>query len=98
METYTLKVTLELEEDGRWSAWLASYPACGAWGDTKQEALEALTDMATVFLEVMEDAGEPVRPDGVENGSSSEQRAADAAGHVSGVSVYGESISIPVQA
>lgn len=98
MDTYNLKVTLELEEDGRWSAWLASYPACGAWGDTRQEALEALTEMAVVFLEVMEEAGEPVYPDSVEQGNSLDQKAVDAAGCVSEVSVYSESISIPVHA
>ena len=65
MKTYNFQVKLEPEEDGRWSAWLASYPACGAWGDTKDEALEALRDMTVLFLEVMEEAGEVVCPDTV---------------------------------
>ena len=60
MKTYNFQVKLEPEEDGRWSAWLASYPACGAWGDTKDEALEALREMTVLFLEVMEEAGEVV--------------------------------------
>ena len=66
MRTYAFDVKLESEEDGRWSAWLSSYPACGAWGDSKAEALDALADMTVVFLEVMSDAGEPVHPDSVE--------------------------------
>ena len=66
MGTYNFEVKLEPEEDGRWSAWLASYPACGVWGDTKHEALEALADMSLVFLGVMADAGEPVYADSVE--------------------------------
>ena len=66
MKNYSFGVTLESEEDGRWSAWLSSYPACGAWGVTKTEALQALADMTVVFLEVMSDAGEPVYADSVE--------------------------------
>ena len=70
MGTYNFEVQLEPEEDGRWSAWLASYPACGAWGNTKHEALEALADMTIVFLEVMVDAGENVYADTVEQQDS----------------------------
>lgn len=66
MGTYNFEIHLEPEQDGRWSAWLASYPACGAWGDTKDEALEALADMSLVFLGVMADAGESVYADSVE--------------------------------
>ena len=57
------KYVLQEDDDGRWSAWLASYPACAAWGDTKDEALEALKDMTLVFLEVMEDTDEKVYAD-----------------------------------
>lgn len=60
MKTYSFDTTLEEDEDGRWSAWLSSYPACTAWGHTRAEALDALADMTVVFLEVMSDAGEPV--------------------------------------
>ena len=60
MKTYSFNATLEEDTDGRWSAWLSSYPACTAWGHTKSEALDALAEMTVVFLEVMSDDGEPI--------------------------------------
>ena len=61
MKTYNFDVTLEEDEDGRWSSCLTSYPACTAWGHTKSEALQALADMTVVFLEVISDDGEPLQ-------------------------------------
>ena len=107
MRTYSFQATLEEDEDGRWSAWLSSYPACGAWGDTKSEALEALADMTAVYLEVMADAGDPVYADSVEPDDErpEEQRnLVDLVGNVpSGTppikaSVSDASIKIPVAA
>ena len=57
---YSFRVSSEENEDGRWSAWLTSYPACGTWGYTKIEAVTALEGMVLVFMEVMEDRKEPV--------------------------------------
>ena len=103
MRTYTFNVKLEPEEDGRWSAWLSSYPACGAWGDTKSEALDALADMTVVFLEVMADAGDPVYPDSVEPHDSHARQDAGFV-NLSGkilagtASVSNETITIPAPA
>ena len=99
VRTYSFKVTLEAEDDGRWSAWLTSYPACGAWGDTKSEALDALADMTAVFLEVMADAGEPVYADSVDPFDVHNQVVELGGKALSGTaSVNNESISIPVSA
>ena len=62
---YSFRVSAEENEDGRWSAWLTSYPACGTWGYTRKEAVKALEEMAFVFMEVMEDCKEPVHGDEV---------------------------------
>ena len=64
---YRFNYTLETEADGRWSAWLSSYPACSAWGETKEEALQALADMTVVFLGVMQDSSETVHADSTEH-------------------------------
>ena len=103
MKTYTFEATLEADDDGRWSAWLSSYPACGAWGDTRSEALLALADMTVVFLEEMSDAGEPVHADSVEpheDGSPARGGIVDLGGDElnGGAMVNNGSILIPVSA
>ena len=98
MKTYNFDVELKAEEDGRWSAWLASYPACGAWGYSKQEALEALKEMTEVFLEVMADSNELVNADSVGYEDTPSQTILARAGYVDADSARSESISIPVPA
>ena len=66
-QAYSFDVAFDQDEDGRWSAWLTSYPACGTWRDTKEEALEALSEMTLVFLDVMEESGQRVQADSVES-------------------------------
>ena len=50
------------DADGRWSAWIDDLPGCSAWGYTKREALAALTDAATAYVEDMAEAGEIPQP------------------------------------
>lgn len=58
MKTFILKVTLNKEEDGRWSASIPVLPGCSSWGYSPQEALDNIKDAAEIYLEDMKDAGE----------------------------------------
>ena len=68
MKTFVLKVNLEEEEDGRWSATISSLPGCSSWGYTQQEALANIKDAADIYIEDMIDAGEsfPLQSDKIE--------------------------------
>ena len=65
-KAYNFNISFDQDIDGRWSAWLTTYPACGTWGYTKNEAAEALVEMTVVFLEVMQDSGELIYADSVD--------------------------------
>ena len=54
------KAQLEQDEDGRLSAWIESLPGCAAWGDTQDDALVALREVAEALLEDMVEAREAV--------------------------------------
>ncbi|MDR4505845.1 MAG: type II toxin-antitoxin system HicB family antitoxin [Candidatus Scalindua sp.] len=58
MKTFILKVTLNKEEDGRWSASIPALPGCSSWGYSPQEALDNIKDAAEIYIEDMKDAGE----------------------------------------
>jgi predicted RNase H-like HicB family nuclease len=58
MKSYVFPVELEQEEDGRWSAWIATLPGCAVWGYSQEEALEALKDAAQAYLEVLVEKGQ----------------------------------------
>jgi predicted RNase H-like HicB family nuclease len=60
MKTYLFQVELEQEDDGRWSAWIEALPGCAAWGYSKEEALEAVKEIAQAFLEVLVEKGQPL--------------------------------------
>jgi predicted RNase H-like HicB family nuclease len=60
MKTFVLKVTLEEEKDGRWSASIPVLPGCSSWGYSQQEALENIKDAAEIYIEDMIDAGENI--------------------------------------
>ena len=66
MKSYIFHVSIEPEQDGRWSAWIEALPGCTAWGYTKEEALKALEDAAELFVQDMIDAGEEISKIGVE--------------------------------
>jgi predicted RNase H-like HicB family nuclease len=55
---YFFKVEVAQEEDGRWSAWIEALPGCAAWGYTREEALQAINDAATLYIEDMLEAGD----------------------------------------
>ena len=52
MKTYIFEVELEQDDDGRWSATIPVLAGCSAWGYTKEEALQALKEVARAYLEV----------------------------------------------
>jgi predicted RNase H-like HicB family nuclease len=69
--TYTFKVSLQEEGDGRWSAWIESLPGCATWGYTKDDALQCLHEAAVLVLEGMIECGESI-PAEVESGGGME--------------------------
>ena len=64
MTLHEVLARLEQDEDGRWSAWIASLPGCAAWGHTRDEALAALKDAAEAYLEDMLETGELTNREG----------------------------------
>ena len=50
---YTFDITVEEDDDGRWSAWLNAIPWCATFGDTKAEAIEELRDAAHVAVQYL---------------------------------------------
>lgn len=60
MTTYTFKAEVYEEEDGRWSARVGILPGCATWGYTREEALEALHEGTTLYIECMLDFGDPI--------------------------------------
>jgi predicted RNase H-like HicB family nuclease len=60
VKTYVLKVELEQDEDGRWSAGIPALPGCAVWGYTKEEALNSLREAAQAYLEVLFEDGRPL--------------------------------------
>jgi predicted RNase H-like HicB family nuclease len=59
VKTYLFRVELEDEDDGRWSAWIETFPGCATWDHSQEEALEALKDAAQAYIEVLLKKGQP---------------------------------------
>ena len=60
VKTYLFRIDTEQEEDGRWSADIPALAGCSAGCYTREEALEALKDIAQDLLEIMEEYGDPL--------------------------------------
>jgi antitoxin HicB len=60
MKTLILKVILQEEEDGGWSASIPALSRCSSWGYSKQEALNNIKDAADIYIEDMIDAREGI--------------------------------------
>ena len=70
MKSYVYRVELvQDEESGLWSAVVPALPGCAADADSEAEALEAIQDMARMYVEVLIEDGRPVPLDEVESGS-----------------------------
>jgi antitoxin HicB len=59
MKSYVFRVELE-EEGGVWSAVIPALPGCAADGDTPEQALEFVHDLAQAYIEVLIEDGKPV--------------------------------------
>ncbi len=57
---YIFKVSLQEEEDGRWSAWIDSLPGCAVWAYTRRDAIEELRQGAQLYIECMLEHGDPI--------------------------------------
>ena len=57
---YIFKVSLQEEEDGRWSAWIDSLPGCAVWTYTRSDAIEELRQGAQLYIECMLEHGDPI--------------------------------------
>ena len=64
--TYTFRVSLQEEDDGRWSAWIDSLPGCTAWGYTRDEAIGALREGTEAFAVCMQQHGDQIPTDEIE--------------------------------
>jgi len=63
MRSYIFRVELEQEEDGRWSAVVPALVGCAVWGETSEEALEAIHEGAKAYVEVLTEDGRAVPTD-----------------------------------
>ena len=63
---YTFRGIVREQDDGRWSAWLDSIPACSTWGHTREEAVAALQEAAELLVEHLIASGEEIPIDDVE--------------------------------
>ena len=63
---YTFRSTVREQDDGRWSAWLDSIPACSTWGNSREEAIAALQEAAELLVEHLIACGEEVPVEDVE--------------------------------
>ena len=60
------KVLLYPGEDGYFVVEVPSLPGCISQGKTRQEALANISEAITLYIEVLQDQGEPVPDDTVE--------------------------------
>jgi predicted RNase H-like HicB family nuclease len=63
---YTFKVSLQEEEDGRWSAWIDSLPGCAVWAYTRSDAIEELREGAQLYIECMLEHGDSIPNDHID--------------------------------
>mgnify|MGYP001587926240 CR=1 FL=1 len=63
MKTYTFRIEIEQEEDGRWSAGIPALPGCATWGYTEQEARRSIQEAARLYVESLLAHGDPVPTD-----------------------------------
>lgn len=62
MKTYTVRIKLQREEDGRWSVSAPDLPGCASWGQTQEEALANIQEAVTGYIETLVQEGLPIPP------------------------------------
>ncbi|MBI2864882.1 MAG: type II toxin-antitoxin system HicB family antitoxin [Chloroflexi bacterium] len=53
MKTYTVRIYLQQEEDGRWSVSAPNLPGCAPWGHTREEAIANMQEAVTGYIETL---------------------------------------------
>jgi predicted RNase H-like HicB family nuclease len=66
MKSYIFRVEIE-EEDGTWSAVVPALPGCAVDAGTPEEALEAIEDVAQIYIESLLEDGLPIPSDQIES-------------------------------
>ncbi len=56
-------IILYTDEDGYWIAECPSLPGCNSQGATEQEAIQNIKEAIELYIEVIEERGEPVPED-----------------------------------
>ncbi len=62
MKTYVFDISIEQDEDGRWSASCPSLPGCTTWGKTEEEAIRNIREAVEVYVEDLVASGESIPP------------------------------------
>ena len=62
MKTYSVRIQLQEEDDGRWSVWAVDLPGCATWGHTQQEALRYIQEAVEGYIETLIKNGLPIPP------------------------------------
>ncbi len=62
MKTYTVRIELQQEDDGRWSIWAPDLPGCATWGNTQDEALANIQEAVEGYIEILLEDGLPIPP------------------------------------
>lgn len=57
------RVLLWVDEEGGWVAEVPSLPGCLSQGETRDEALANIQEAISLFVEVLEEKGQPVPSD-----------------------------------
>ncbi len=60
---HTYTVILRKEPEGDYTVLVPALPGCLTYGDTVEEALEMAREVIPLFLEVLEEDGQPIPPD-----------------------------------
>lgn len=61
-EDMKYRVTIGQDEDGIFVAEVPSLPGCISQGNTRSEAIENIKEAITLYLESLEEHGDPVPP------------------------------------
>ncbi|HAX78352.1 MAG TPA: hypothetical protein DCY88_21645 [Cyanobacteria bacterium UBA11372] len=54
------QVLLYTDEDGYWIAECTSLPGCNSQGKTKQEAITNIKEAIELYIEVLQEKGQPI--------------------------------------
>ncbi|WP_373872764.1 type II toxin-antitoxin system HicB family antitoxin [Microseira wollei] len=57
------QVLLYTDEDGYWIAECPSLPGCNSQGKTKQEAITNIKEAIELYIEVLQEKGQPIPED-----------------------------------